>query len=44
MDLQKVGTDLMITNLTLIQEIAKVKNESLILTFIDLEKEFDSAN
>ena len=34
----------MITNLLLIQEIAKKRNEKLILIFIDLEKAFDSVN
>ena len=34
----------MITNLTLIQEIAKNKGNQLILIFIDLEKAFDSVN
>ena len=34
----------MITNLLLIQEIARIKNEKLILIFIDLEKAFDSVN
>ena len=34
----------MITNLLLIQEIAKNKGNQLILIFIDLEKAFDSVN
>ena len=34
----------MITNLMLIQEIAKKKGNQLILIFIDLEKAFDSVN
>ena len=34
----------MITNLMLIQEIAKNKGNQLILIFIDLEKAFDSVN
>ena len=34
----------MITNLLLIQEIARARNEKLIMIFIDLEKAFDSVN
>lgn len=38
------GADLMIANLLLIQEIARARNEKLIMIFIDLEKAFDSVN
>ena len=34
----------MITNLTLIQEIAKTQGDKIIQIFIDLEKAFDSVN